>query len=305
MKDKPYLWKKNNNEFESLSWKNVELLVKSIARSLIGLGILKGDRVVILSENRPEWQIADLAIMSIGAITVPVYTTSTTSDYSHVINHSGARCIIISSHELCLKALPALESSSDCKNVIKINDDNHSYDNPVNILQWSDLANNQESQNYNFDDEIKSKLLMKEEVRYSLESSIQIELQHLSESNSGSPEHLLNHLNSLYLMIDWEQTDYLSTTCLGGYLETLGQAYFLLARYMGHDHDMHDCFEKSRIFLWAAQDVVEESEDGHMLTIRAMLNPSFENLPWDELSLQQSKQILDYIDSLIGGGHIE
>ncbi len=156
MKDKPYLWKKNNNEFESLSWKNVELLVKSIARSLIGLGVLKGDRVVILSENRPEWQIADLAIMSIGAITVPVYTTSTTSDYSHIINHSGARCMIISSHELCLKALPALESSSDCKNIIKINDDNHSYDNPVNILQWSDLIKSQENQNYNFDDEIKS-----------------------------------------------------------------------------------------------------------------------------------------------------
>ena len=156
MKDKPYLWKKNNNEFESLSWKNVELLVKSIARSLIGLGVLKGDRVVILSENRPEWQIADLAIMSIGAITVPVYTTSTTADYSHVINHSGARCMIISSHELCLKALPALENSSDCKNIIKINDDNQSYDNPVNILQWSDLVKNQETQNYNFEDEIKS-----------------------------------------------------------------------------------------------------------------------------------------------------
>ena len=156
MKDKPYLWKKNNNEFESLSWTNVELLVKSIARSLIGLGVLKGDRVVILSENRPEWQIADLAIMSIGAITVPVYTTSTTADYSHVINHSGARCMIISSHELCLKALPALESSSDCKNIIKINDDKHTYDNPVNILQWSELIKSQENQNYNFEDEIKS-----------------------------------------------------------------------------------------------------------------------------------------------------
>ena len=156
MKDKPYLWKKNNNEFESLSWKNVELLVKSIARSLIGLGVLKGDRVVILSENRPEWQIADLAIMSIGAITVPVYTTSTTADYSHVINHSGARCMIISSHELCLKALPALESSTDCKNIIKINDDKNTYDNPVNILQWSELIKSQENQNYNFEDEIKS-----------------------------------------------------------------------------------------------------------------------------------------------------
>ena len=102
-------------------------------------------RVVIVSENRPEWQIADLAIMSIGAITVPVYTTSTTADYSHVINHSGARCMIISSHELCVKALPAVESSADCKNVIKINDDGQSYSNPVNILKWNDLIKNQEN----------------------------------------------------------------------------------------------------------------------------------------------------------------
>ena len=156
MKTKPYLWKKNNNIFESLSWEDVELSVKSIARSLIDLGILKGDRVVILSENRPEWQIADLAIMSIGAITVPVYTTSTTADYSHVINHSGARCMIISSHELCVKALPAVESSADCKNVIKINDDGQSYSNPVNILKWNDLIKHQENDNYVFDEEIKS-----------------------------------------------------------------------------------------------------------------------------------------------------
>ncbi len=156
MKTKPYLWKKNNNIFKSLSWEDVELSVKSIARSLIDLGILKGDRVVILSENRPEWQIADLAIMSIGAITVPVYTTSTTADYSHVINHSGARCMIISSHELCVKALPAVESSADCKNIIKINDDGHSYSNPVNILKWNDLIKNQENDNYVFDEEIKS-----------------------------------------------------------------------------------------------------------------------------------------------------
>tara|TARA_Y100001970_G_scaffold288076_1_gene414353 strand:+ start:42673 stop:44457 length:1785 start_codon:yes stop_codon:yes gene_type:complete len=167
MKGEPYLWKKNNNKFESLSWEEVELSVKSVARSLLGLGILKGDRVVILSENRPEWQIVDLAIMSIGAITVPVYTTSTTADYSHVINHSGARCMIISSHELCLKALPAIENSSKCKNVIKINQDGHSYDNPISILQWDDLikkniqekSNNikiEDYQNYNFEEEIKS-----------------------------------------------------------------------------------------------------------------------------------------------------
>ena len=166
-KNKPYLWIKNNGVFESLSWEDVELTVKCVSRSLLDLGVLKGDRVIILSENRPEWQIADLAIMAIGAITVPVYTTSTTEDYRHVVNHSGARCIIVSSHELFLKALPAIESSADCKNVIKINEDNNSYKNPVNILQWKELIEkntddawknieNEEYKNYNFDEEVKN-----------------------------------------------------------------------------------------------------------------------------------------------------
>ena len=106
--DNPYLWRKVDNSFSSLSWKEIKIKVDAIARGLKNIGILKGDRVVVLSENRPEWQIADLAIMTIGAITVPAYTTSTSNDYEHIINHSEARCIVISSHELILKALPAV-----------------------------------------------------------------------------------------------------------------------------------------------------------------------------------------------------
>ena len=137
--DKPYLWKKIDGKYISLSWKQVREQVDSIAKGLINIGILRGDRVVILSENRPEWQIADLAIMSIGAISVPAYTTSTTSDYSHIINHSEARCIIISSHSLALKALPSVVKSSKCKNVIKIDNDKNYYNEPVNITSWNTL----------------------------------------------------------------------------------------------------------------------------------------------------------------------
>jgi len=154
--NKPYLWKKINNEFVSLSWEEVRKSVDSIAKGLLDLGILKGDRVVILSENRPEWQIADLAIMSIGAISVPVYTTSTTNDYSHIINHSGARCMIISSHELCIKALPSLEKSNHCKNVIKINEDDNKYKEPINIISWNSLLKNNTNGDFNFEEETKS-----------------------------------------------------------------------------------------------------------------------------------------------------
>ena len=139
--NKPYLWeKKGNDKFTSLSWNVVHKRVEAIAKGLINIGILKGDRVVILSENRPEWQIADLAIMAIGAISVPAYTTSTSNDYEHILNHSEARCIIISSHALLIKAIPSVTKASKCKNIIKIdNDNNMNYKDPVNIIKWSSL----------------------------------------------------------------------------------------------------------------------------------------------------------------------
>jgi len=137
--DKPYLWKKINNQFVSFSWKKIYEHVEAIANGLINLGILRGDRVVILSENRPEWQIADLAIMAIGAISVPAYTTSTTNDYEHIINHSEARCLIVSSHDLVLKSIPAVLKSSKCQNIIKIDQDNKKYDDPVNMTMWNKI----------------------------------------------------------------------------------------------------------------------------------------------------------------------
>jgi len=155
--DKPYLWKKLDGKYTSLSWQQVREQVDSIAKGLRNLGILNGDRVVILSENRPEWQIADLAIMSIGAISVPAYTTSTTSDYSHILNHSEARCIIIASHSLALKVLPAVVKSSKCKNVIKIDNDKNNYNEPVNIISWNTLIKeNNDDKLIDFEEEAKT-----------------------------------------------------------------------------------------------------------------------------------------------------
>ena len=149
LSDKPYLWKKSDGKFMSLSWSQTREQVESIAKGLINLGILKGDRVVILSENRPEWQIADLAIMAIGAISVPAYTTSTTKDYEHIINHSGARCLIVSSHSLAIKAIPAVIKSSKCQNIIKIDDDENRYTEPINITPWNKIIEEGKDSSWN------------------------------------------------------------------------------------------------------------------------------------------------------------
>ena len=157
LKDNPDLWRKVEEEYLSLSWLEIQKKVNVIAKGLISLGILKGDRVVILSENRPEWQIADLAIMSIGAITVPAYTTSTTDDYKHIINHSEARCIIVSSNDLALKAIPATLNSK-CKNVILIDEDKKKFDEPLYFTNWNDLIeqNNNSKNDNDLEENIKS-----------------------------------------------------------------------------------------------------------------------------------------------------
>ncbi len=77
--------------------------VVGVARALREWGIGKGDRVAILSENRPEWTIADFACLLIGAVVVPVYTTSTGEQTAYILRDSGARMIFVSTEKHLLK----------------------------------------------------------------------------------------------------------------------------------------------------------------------------------------------------------
>ncbi|PPR46662.1 MAG: Long-chain-fatty-acid--CoA ligase FadD15 [Alphaproteobacteria bacterium MarineAlpha5_Bin9] len=147
--NKPYLWEKIEGKYRSYSWNEISEKVSKFSSSLLNQGILAGDRVVIVSENRPEWQIADLAIMAIGAITVPAYITSTTADYKYIIEHSGARLAIVSNNNLAEKVIPAITESKKCNTLIKIENDKDQYDKPLNILSWTKLVN--ENSNNPFD----------------------------------------------------------------------------------------------------------------------------------------------------------
>src|ERR1700723_4554529 len=77
--------------------------VVGVARSLREWGISKGDRVAILSENRPEWAIADFASLLIGAVVVPVYTTLTDEQTAYILQDSGARVVFVSTDKQLLK----------------------------------------------------------------------------------------------------------------------------------------------------------------------------------------------------------
>ena len=98
--DRPFLWASDDIAYQAITWREASQKVSALASNSRELGVGKGDRIVLISENRPEWLIADVAIMAIGAITVPAYVTNTEPDHAHIIVNSEAKGAIISSQQL-------------------------------------------------------------------------------------------------------------------------------------------------------------------------------------------------------------
>ena len=108
MGDTPFLWRKAAGNWRPLSWTEVAQQVASLASALRAQGLKPGDPVMLVSENRPEFCIADLAIMAAGCVTVPTYTTNTTRDHQHILTDSGARAVIVSTAKLAQTLMPAV-----------------------------------------------------------------------------------------------------------------------------------------------------------------------------------------------------
>lgn len=107
----PFLWRKADRAWQPLSWRQVANQVSALAHNLRELGLKEGDRVVLVSENRPEWCIADLGIMAAGCVTVPTYTTNTERDHQHILDNSGAKAVIVSTAKLARTLMPAVMRS--------------------------------------------------------------------------------------------------------------------------------------------------------------------------------------------------
>jgi long-chain acyl-CoA synthetase len=116
--ERPFLWVKRDGAYRPISWRAASADVRALARGLRALGVGRGDRVALVAENRPEWTIADLAIMAAGAITVPAYTTHTAEDHRHVLANSGAKAVIVSTASLALRLLPAADQISTISAII-------------------------------------------------------------------------------------------------------------------------------------------------------------------------------------------
>jgi long-chain acyl-CoA synthetase len=111
---------KLNESWKTISSRQLYQYVAGTARALQNWGIHHGDRIAILSENRPEWAIADFASLLLGAITVPIYPTLTPEQIAYMLKDSGARVVFVST-EIQLKKFLAIQNQTQVEHIVIMN----------------------------------------------------------------------------------------------------------------------------------------------------------------------------------------
>jgi long-chain acyl-CoA synthetase len=94
------MYKDGHDAYQGITYQELDDIVDRVAISLMNMGITKGDRVAIFSRNRPEWAMADLAILKLGAIVVPIYQTLPASAVAHILKDSGSKLLFVEDKEL-------------------------------------------------------------------------------------------------------------------------------------------------------------------------------------------------------------
>jgi long-chain acyl-CoA synthetase len=138
--DAPFLWAKKGGSWQSISWAETAQQVASFAQSLKDIGLEPGDRVMLVSENRPEWFIADLGIMAAGCVTVPTYTTNTERDHQHIIEDAGASAIVVSTNKLAQSVMPAALRATRAHHLIGIEELRVGQSTGVAIHSWDAMV---------------------------------------------------------------------------------------------------------------------------------------------------------------------
>ena len=129
---------KYNGEWQSLSTEDFYQKVQQISRSLVKLGVKKGDKIALIStNNRTEWCIMDLGILQLGAVTVPIYPTITGPEYQYVLNHSESQYCFISDAEILEKLNTVRKDIPKLKEV-------YSFDSIPNCSSWTSLLSEEE-----------------------------------------------------------------------------------------------------------------------------------------------------------------
>ena len=131
---------------KTYTWEDTEKNILKLSKE-INKNIKEGDRCLLVSENRPEWFISDLAIMLAGGITVPAYTTYTEEDYKYLIDDCEPSLVIVSNNEMLKKLSNTINEKSFIKKVITLDEINKVIDdlkikNKENYLDFETILKN-------------------------------------------------------------------------------------------------------------------------------------------------------------------
>ena len=139
LQDAPLFWAKAGDKWQPTTWRQAGEQVEALCSGLRALGMEPGDRVLLMSENRPQWGIADLAIMAGGGFTVPAYTTSTEADALYLLQDSGAKLAIVSSRALADRLLPAARKYGAVDAVVCMDDLGDIDRSGIRVERWNDV----------------------------------------------------------------------------------------------------------------------------------------------------------------------
>ena len=120
--NRPVLMYKSGGTYRGISYSELKRSVELFANGLAAFGVKRGDRVSIISENRPEWVISDMALVSLGAVGVPAYPTLTPKQNEFIFNDAGVRFAIVSNQFQLNKVLKVMGDVRTLEKVILMND---------------------------------------------------------------------------------------------------------------------------------------------------------------------------------------
>lgn len=109
---------KKENQWKELSWKKFSEMIAKTANALKAAGIQENDSVAIYSDNSAEWITFDLAILSLGAITVPIYSTNNAEQAEYIINDSQSKIILAGNQEQYNTCYELLQRNEYLKTIV-------------------------------------------------------------------------------------------------------------------------------------------------------------------------------------------
>jgi long-chain acyl-CoA synthetase len=120
--DKAVVAYKKDGVYRDMSWNQLNELVNKIGCFLLSLGVKSGDRVALFSDNRYEWWVCDLAILSVGAVNVPIYATNSGEESRYIIDNSESKICFIGSNDQCDRILSVKKKLPRLKTLIMLDE---------------------------------------------------------------------------------------------------------------------------------------------------------------------------------------